>query len=82
MPGLQAARKQGSKPQAAPQQSAVKAPQEKEFGADLEFHALRLHDPAEQATLNTQAGFDELSQQQRCCHCLSLMTAIDRPHLY
>ena len=65
MYGLQAARKQGGKPQAAQQQSAAKAPQEKEFGADLEFHALRLHDPAEQAALDTHTGFDELNQQQR-----------------
>ena len=69
MPGMQAARKHGSKPQAAQQQGAAKAPQEKEFGADMAFHALRLHDPAEQATLNTQAGVNELTQQHRSCYC-------------
>ena len=65
MPGLQAARKQGSKAQAAQQHSAAEAPQAKEFGADLEFHALRLLIPAEQAELDTQSGLDGSAQQQR-----------------
>jgi len=44
-----------------------------EFGADLDFHALRLHDTAEQAALDDQIGFDALGQQQRCSQCLYWM---------
>ena len=62
---MQAARRQGSKPQAAQQHGVAEAPQAKEFGADLEFHALRLLVPAEQAELDTHSGLDASAQQQR-----------------
>ena len=62
---MQNARKQGGRPQDAAPSSAAKAPAEKEFGADLEFHALRLNSPQDEATLDPQSGFDRLGTQER-----------------
>ena len=66
MTRMQAAQKQGARPQDAAPSSTAKAPVEKEFGADLEFHALRLSSMQEEATLDPQSGFQGLGTHERC----------------
>ncbi|CAK0786311.1 hypothetical protein CVIRNUC_009524 [Coccomyxa viridis] len=62
---LQAAQKQGGRPQDAAPSSTAKGPAEKEFGADLEFHALRLNSTQEEATLDPQSAFGGQGIQER-----------------
>ena len=63
---LQAARKQGSKPEGTAQRGAAKEPAQREFGSDLEFYALRLHSTKEEAALDTHGGLDAFGAQPRC----------------
>ena len=62
---VQAAQKQGGRPQDATPSSTAKVPVEKEFGADLEFHALRLNSTQDEAMLDPQSGVDEMGTQER-----------------
>ena len=62
---VQAAQKQGGRPQDAAPSSTARALVEKEFGADLEFHALRLNSTQDEAMLDPQSGFDGLGTQER-----------------
>ena len=74
---VQAAQKQGGRPQDAMPSSTAKAPAENEFGADLEFHALRLTNTQEEATLDAQSGAFGLGTHERCSVPLSLFTLLD-----
>ncbi len=73
----QAAQKQGGRPQDAAPSSTAKGPAEKEFGADLEFHALRLNSTQEEATLDPQSAFGGQGIQERCSVPLSWFTLLD-----
>lgn len=64
--GLQAAKKQGVRPQALTPASTAEYATQKEFGSDLDFHAFRLHSALEEAALDTQNGFGLPGSQQRC----------------